>query len=117
MERKNMICIVCPIGCHLEVERIDEKVIVTGNQCNRGQAYGIKELTNPTRVLTSTVKVNNAHLSRLPIKTEGGVPKHKISQCIKEINSVELNAPVKLGQVVIKNIQGTGVDVIASRSI
>ena len=88
-----------------------------GNQCDRGREYGIKELTNPTRVLTSTVKVNNAHLSRLPIKTRGGIPKNKINECIEEINKVELEAPVKLGQVIIENIQGTGVDVIASRSI
>src|SRR5690554_3982422 len=105
MEVKNMICIVCPIGCHLEVKNIHGKYIVKGNQCIRGREYGIKELTNPTRVLTSTVKVNKAHLSRLPIKTKGGIPKNKINECIEEINKVELDAPIKIGQIIIKNIQ------------
>ena len=117
MEEKNMTCIVCPIGCHLEVKIIKEKFIVTGNQWDRGRIYGIKELTNPTRVLTSTVKVNNAYLPRLPIKTKGGIPKDKINDCMKEIDNIELEVPIKIGQVIIKNIQDTGVDVVASRSM
>ncbi|RKD32552.1 DUF1667 domain-containing protein [Thermohalobacter berrensis] len=120
MEKREMICIVCPVGCHIEV--IEDKndpsgYIVKGNKCKRGKEYGIKEVTNPTRIVTSTVKVNNAHLCRLPVKTNNPIPKEKISECMKEINKVEVNAPVEVGEVIIRNVLGTGVDVVATRDM
>ncbi|KAB3537720.1 DUF1667 domain-containing protein [Alkaliphilus pronyensis] len=120
MEKQNIICIACPLGCKLEVEHkkngIDD-YIVTGNKCPRGKDYGIKEMTNPTRVLTSTVKIKNAHLCRIPVRTKGEIPKGLIFKCMKEINKVEISGPIKVGDIIIKNVLGTGIDIIATRSM
>lgn len=120
MAKTETICIVCPIGCHLQIikdENSPKGYIVKGNQCKRGEQYGILEMTNPTRVITSTIKINNAHLNRLPIKTNGAIPKDMNFKCMEHINSLEVNAPVRIGQVIVKNILGTGIDLIASRSM
>jgi len=119
-ERKEIICIICPLGCRLTVEKDDKTVSgyrVSGNQCKRGEAYGIKEMTNPTRVLTTTVKIKGALYSRLPVRTKGEIPKDKIFPCMKIINKIEISAPVSQGDVIVKDILDTGVDIIASRSI
>lgn len=120
MNKKEMVCIVCPIGCHLTVTKDEGDPLgysVTGHKCKRGIKYGIKELTNPTRVITSTVKIKNAHLKRLPVKTNGAIPKDLNFECMRLINSIEIVAPIKMGDVIIKNILDTGVDLVASRSM
>ncbi|WP_089281476.1 DUF1667 domain-containing protein [Anaerovirgula multivorans] len=120
VEAKDMVCIVCPLGCKLKVTKDNASeagFAVEGNKCPRGLDYGIKEMTNPTRVLTTTVKITHAALNRIPVRTKGAIPKPLIFQAMKLMNEVEVKAPVKVGQVVIKNILGTGIDVIASRSI
>jgi len=120
MNKKEMVCIVCPIGCHLTVTKDDSNpsgYSVTGNTCIRGIDYGIKELTNPTRVVTSTIKIRNAHLKRLPVKTNGAIPKDLNFECMKIINSIEVEAPVKMGDIIVKNILDTGIDLVASRSM
>lgn len=120
MNKKEMICIVCPIGCHLTVTKDEDEALgysVKGNKCKRGIEYGIKELTNPTRVITSTVKIKNAHLKRLPVKTNGAIPKALNFECMRLINSIEIVAPIKMGDVIIENILDTGVDLVASRSM
>lgn len=120
MEAKEMVCIVCPIGCQLTVteDKTAEKGYkVEGNKCSRGAVYGVKELTNPTRVVTSTVKIKDGLLPRLPVKTDGDIPKHLINECMKELNAIEVQTPIKVGDVIIKNILDTGIDIIASRSM
>lgn len=119
MEKRKMICISCPLGCHIEVSR-DESVSgysVSGNNCKLGKEYGIKEMTNPTRLLTTTVKLKNSYLKRLPVRTDLPIPKVLIKNCMREINRIEVCAPVKAGMILVKNILGTGVNVISSRSI
>ncbi|WIV12679.1 DUF1667 domain-containing protein [Proteiniborus sp. MB09-C3] len=114
------ICIVCPIGCRLTIikdDTIPAGYVVSGNQCKRGERYGILEMTNPTRVITSTIKINNAHLKRLPVKTNGAIPKDMNFKCMELINSLEVQAPVKVKQVIVKDILGTGIDLVASRSM
>jgi len=120
MEVKDMVCIVCPLGCKLKVMKNDESqngYAVKGNKCFRGANYGITEMTNPTRVLTTTVVISGATVRRLPVKTSGPIPKHLINDAMKVINKVEVKTPIKVGQAIIKNILGTGVDVVASRSM
>ena len=114
-----MICIVCPVGCHLEVindAKSETGYTVNGATCRRGEVYGVKEITNPTRVITSTVKFKGGLIRRLPVRTDSDIPKDKIFDCIKIINAVEVQAPVEVGQVIIENILGTGVNIVASRS-
>lgn len=115
-----MICIVCPVGCHLEVlENKDSEsgYTVNGATCKRGEVYGVKELSNPTRTLTTTVKLNGGNLSRVPVRTDREIPKDKIFDCMRVINNVILEVPVKSGQVLVENILGLNVNIISSRSV
>ena len=104
----DLICIVCPKGCHLKVDE-ENGYKVTGNGCPRGAAYGEKELVNPTRVITSTVRV--------PVKTASDIPKGKIYDIMKELDKVTMKAPVAIGDVVIPNVLGLGVDVVACKKV
>jgi CxxC motif-containing protein len=106
------------MGCHLDVNIPDEgEWIITGNQCKRGISYAQTELTNPCRVLTSTVKISDGFLNRVPVRTTDAIPKGLIFEAMKEINKVDVPAPVKMGQILITDLLGTGVDVVASRSM
>ena len=113
--KKNLICVACPLGCPIEVEIENNEVVsVTGNTCKRGDAYARTEITNPVRSLTTSVKVENGLHPVVPVKSSGPVPKDKMFDCMKEINSVTVKAPVKIGDVVIENILGLGVDIVAT---
>ena len=113
---KNLICIVCPKGCHLQVDE-DNGYAVTGNSCPRGAEYGKAELLHPTRVLTSTVRVDGGLHRRLPVKTTAPIPKELLFQAMEALNGVTLTAPVTVGQVVLHDLLGTGVDVVATREM
>lgn len=112
---KEMVCIVCPIGCHLEVNT--QTLNVTGNACPKGDKYGKEELTDPRRVITSTVRIKGGSYGRIPVKTNGSIPKDLNFKCMKELAKVELIAPVKVGDIVIQNLLDTGVDVVACRNM
>ncbi|MDL2292870.1 DUF1667 domain-containing protein [Acholeplasma sp. OttesenSCG-928-E16] len=111
---KKMICIVCPVGCHLE---IDENNIVTGNNCPRGEAYAIKEVTAPTRVLTSTVRTISKKTPRLSVKTKEAVPKEKIFDIMKLLDDILIKKDLMVGDVIIKNVLNTNVDIIATKNL
>lgn len=119
MEEKNLICISCPIGCHLTVTLKEDNSIekVEGNTCKRGIVYAEKEITNPTRFVTSTVKVRDGGVERVSVKTEYDIPKLKIFEVMKEINKAEVKAPVKMGDIIIENVADTGINIIATRSV
>jgi len=115
-----MVCIVCPIGCKMTiVEDVSEQsgFKVTGNKCPRGVDYGVREMTNPTRPITTTVKIQNGILNRLPVRTNKDIPKEMIFEVMKEISKIEISAPIKAKSVIVSNILGTGADIIASRSM
>lgn len=118
MEHKELICINCPMGCILSVD-IEEngEMTVSGNTCPRGEIYAKKELTNPTRIVTSIVRVSGGELPVASVKTASDIPKGKIEDVIHELDSVCISAPVKIGDVVLSNIADTGVDVVATRSV
>ncbi len=109
---KVLTCIVCPIGCQLEVELDGTEVRkVSGNSCKRGEAYAMSELTNPQRIVTSTVKTVGGEI--LPVKTSMGIPKKLIFECMDEINRIRLeNREYSVGDVVVHNVLGTGADVV-----
>ncbi len=114
MSVKSMICIVCPVGCHVS---IDDNHTVTGNRCKRGETYAIKEVTNPTRMITSTVKIKSNLTTRLSVKTSEPIAKTLIFEVMDALNSVEMQAPVSTDDVVIKNVLDTGIDILATRTI
>ena len=118
MKTVNLTCIGCPLGCSLTAEMEGNEVTkVTGNNCGVGAKYAKKELTNPTRIVTSTVKVLGGDLGAVSVKTAGDIPKGKIFDCVKALKTVEVTAPVSIGQVVLRDVCGTGVDVIATKNI
>lgn len=118
MEKRELVCIGCPMGCMLEVELEGKEVIsVKGNTCRKGEEYGKKECTNPTRIITSSVKVEGGEIEMVPVKTESDVPKGKIFDCAKELKTVKVKAPINIGDIILENIAGTGVNVIATRKI
>lgn len=113
--KREMICIQCPRGCHLTVD--SETLEVQGNMCPRGREYGIAEVTNPVRTVTSTCSVKGGAIPMVPCKTAAPVPKGKIFEVMAEINRIEAEAPVTIGQVLIGNVAGTGVDIVATRTV
>lgn len=117
---KDLICIVCPVGCRLTVEKDDtaEKgYVITGNTCKRGVNYAIEEMTHPTRMVPTTVKIEEAFLNRLPVRTDKPIDKNLIFEAMTIINQYSCKAPVKMGDILIENILGTGVNIIATRSM
>lgn len=115
METKEMICINCPLGCPLTIIIDKDNITVTGNTCPRGEAYAKAEVTNPTRIVTSTIDVNNGE--RVSCKTEKAIPKDKIFNIMKKIKETKCSAPIKIGDVLIENVCDTGVNIIATKNI
>ena len=118
-----LTCIICPMGCSMEVE-IEEspdgqkKVLsVKDNGCKRGEQYASKELQNPTRTLTSTIKVDGGVLPVVPVKTAGEVPKNMLLQCMEIVRRAGCKAPVKRGDILLYDILGTGINVIACADV
>lgn len=111
---KELTCIVCPRGCRLT---IDDNLNVTGNSCPRGAQYAKDEMTNPKRMITSIVRVKNRENMMVSVKTSVSIPKGKIFDVMAEIEKVSVNAPVHIGDVVIKDVLGTGSDIVATKEI
>lgn len=114
---RNITCTVCPMGCSLVVSKVDGEYKVEGNTCKRGAKYGVEEVTNPRRVITTTVKLNGGYLNLLPVKTNDSVPKELMFDIMKLLDRVEVNAPVSVGDVIVKDVLGTGVDVVSAKSM
>lgn len=118
MTTRELTCIGCPLGCAVTVTMEGDTVTtVTGNTCPRGDAYARKEVTNPTRIVTSTVRVSGGICPMVNVKTASDIPKDKIFACIEAIKDVVAVAPVKIGDVILSNAAGTGVDIIAARNV
>ena len=111
-----LICIVCPKGCHLKVDE-ENGYAVTGNSCEKGAAYGKKELTNPTRVVTSTVRVEGGEKRQVSVKTNRDIPKGKMLEAVALLDDICLTAPVHIGDVVLEDILGTGADFVATGTV
>ena len=116
MPTVELTCISCPLGCPLKVETDSEgkALSVSGNTCKRGEDYGKKEVTAPTRTVTSTVRLKGGAAPVVSVRTERDVPKGKIFAVMSEIRAAVMTAPVHIGDVVIPDIAGTGVDLIAT---
>lgn len=110
---KELTCIICPAGCALKVELDGKKVIsVSGNTCKRGEKYANDECTNPVRSVTSTVL---SDLGLVSCKTDRAIPKDKIFECMEIINKTRVKAPVKIGDVLIKDVFGS--NIVATKNI
>ena len=118
METRELTCIGCPMGCQLTVTMENGTVTeVKGNTCQKGDIYARKEVVNPTRIVTSTVKIIGGDKERVSVKTASDIPKSKIFDVMKDIDAACVKAPAHIGDVLITNVAGTGVDVIATRNV
>ena len=117
MEVRNLICIGCPLGCPVTVTMEGEDIQVTGNTCPRGADYARKEVLSPTRIVTSSIRVNDGVIARVSVKTKNDSPKPKSFEVMDEIRNTRVDAPVTMGQVLISDCAGTGVEIIATKSV
>ena len=118
METRNLTCIGCPLGCSLSVQIENEQVVsVSGNTCPRGDAYARKEVTNPTRIVTSTVRVAGANGGMVSCKTQEDIPRNMIFDVVNALKDVEVDPPVRIGDVLVENVAGTGVNVVATKNM
>lgn len=115
---RELICINCPMGCQLKVDDTDkENIIVTGNTCNRGKVYGINEVLHPKRMVTSLVTVVGGEHAVVSCKTKEAIPKELIFDSLEVLKNTKVNAPVSIGDVLVSNILGTGVDIVATSNV
>jgi CxxC motif-containing protein len=118
INEKEMICVICPNSCRMSVWKDTQgEIHVSGNQCIRGEKYGIKEYTNPERMLITTMRIEGGKLPVIPVRSREPLPKGELLEAVKIVNDHVCNAPVKMGDVLIENIVGTDIDVIASRDM
>lgn len=111
---KELTCIVCPNGCHLQVEQHGENIVVEGNLCKRGEVFAINELTCPMRTIASTVKTTFKDYPVISVRVSGGIPKAKIFDVMQEIQKVIVDHPVQIGDIIIQDVCHLGVDIIAT---
>jgi CxxC motif-containing protein len=116
--KREMICIGCPMGCYLTVEYLGAKLShVNGNRCKVGVQYAEKELSNPERTLTTTVKVKKGQLPLVSVKTNKPIPKSRIFEAMDLLSKVEVDAPIKIGEPIIQNILGMDINIVATKNI
>lgn len=119
MKSKKIVCVLCPMGCKINIE-LDEKdniLSIKGNRCPRGEGYAKDEIKNPKRVVTTSVKIINGELPLASVKTDGPIPKKYIFDLMKILKNIKAEAPVKVGDVVIQNVFDTNVNVVITRSV
>lgn len=115
---KEIICTVCPTGCTIRVEGENGNITsIEGFSCPRGKAYAENEFISPVRILTSTAKVKGAKTPLVAVRSKTPIPKDKLFDCMAEIRKLEIAAPIKRGDVLIADVCGTGVDIIASGDV
>ena len=118
MSITHYLCIGCPLGCRLEVEDDGNKIVeVRGQSCKRGKDFAEQEHTDPRRMVTTTVRIEGGVWPKLPVKTRAPIPKGKVVELCRELHKLQLQSPVKMGDVILADALGVGVDVIASRDM
>jgi CxxC motif-containing protein len=118
-ERRQFVCIGCPVGCPLQLEHRDAEILeIAGNECDRGAKYARQEFTDPRRSLSTTIAIAGARWARLPVRTTRPVPKDRAIEAARLIHAVRATAPVRLGDVLLRGLLGEeGLDVVATRSM
>ncbi len=115
---RTLTCIRCPVGCTIDIEYDDEKIIsIEGNQCKRGVEYAQQEIFNPERIVTTTARIRSKHFKRIPVKTSGPLPKDLTFRVVEAASEINANAPVKAGTVLLADVSGSGIDLIATQTI
>ncbi|MHA1269831.1 MAG: DUF1667 domain-containing protein [Candidatus Helarchaeota archaeon] len=118
VDEKNITCIGCPKGCQIKVTKYSNGDLkAEGFSCKKGEEYAIQEYKEPRRILTTTIKVKNGLLPLIPVRSKTPIPKDKLFDCMKYIAGIEVNPPIKMGDILIHNILNLDIDIIASRNL
>ncbi|SIR01413.1 DUF1667 domain-containing protein [Halanaerobium kushneri] len=118
IETKTLTCVACPKGCEVTVEYEGDEIIdIKGNACPQGQSYAEEEIVAPTRILPTTIRVKNGALALCPVKTTKQIPLEKMFKAMEIIGKKEVEAPIKMGDVLIEDILGTGANIVATRDM
>ena len=111
---QELICVVCPKGCITKVWKEKDAVKVEGKICKQGKEYLKQEYTEPKRILTSTVVIENSPRKRLPVRTAEAIPKERMFEIMDQLSQVRIQPPIQVGEVILADVLNTGVDVVAS---
>jgi len=114
---KDIRCIVCPTGCLVHVENVNGELIIEGHSCKRGEEYSREEFVAPKRILTTTMRVENGFLPLIPVRSNVPIPKEKLKETLKEIAKTIVKAPIRMGDILIQNVVGLDINIIASRDL
>ena len=114
---KNLVCIVCPIGCRMKVSGTADDLQVSGQKCTKGVAHAHEEVTNPTRMVCTTVKIEGGIHRVIPVRTDRAIPDRYKLEVVRAVKDIVLTSPVKMGDVVLADLFGTGVNLIAERNM
>jgi len=114
---KNLICVVCPVGCRMKVTGTPEDLKVEGNICDKGITYAYDEITNPLRMVCTTAKITGGMHSVIPVRTDRPIPDKYKLEVVKEINKLTLTSPIKMGDIIISDVFKTGVNIVATRNM
>lgn len=120
MNKKKLTCIVCPLGCQMEVvyDGKAKKIIsMEGNQCKKGQKFAENEIIDPRRIFTTTIKINSKTIKRLPVRSNTPAPKDKILGMAREAKKIKVKPPIKMGDILAYNFLDSGVDIISSTTV
>ena len=117
-DTRQITCINCPLGCTLDVViKPDNSLVVTGFQCERGEAYAKKEILHPMRTITSSVPVTQGEYPMVSVKTAGEIPKNMITNCMLALKDIVVEAPIHIGDVVVRDVCSSGIDIVATREV
>ena len=118
IEKKHFTCVTCPVGCEVDVELQNGSIVsMTGNKCDKVKEFVLQELKEPMRVLTTTVRIEGAKWAMLPVRTDKPIPKRLFLQAIEELAIIDLQAPVHVSEVIVKDIAGSGANIVATRTM
>ncbi len=118
VEKEHFTCVVCPIGCEIDVELKDTDVVsIEGSKCAKGKEFVLQELEEPMRILTTTIRIKGAEWAMLPVRSDRPIPKRLLFRVMEELANIELQAPVKMSELIISDVAGTGADIVATRTM
>ena len=118
VEKKHFTCVTCPVGCEVDVEVKDSNIIsMKGNRCDKVKEFVLQELKEPMRVFTTIVRIKGAKYAMLPVRTDKPIPKRLFTQAIEQLSSIDLQAPVHMSNVIVKDVAGSGANIVATRTM
>ena len=118
IEKKHFTCVTCPVGCEVDVEvKVGNIISMKGNKCDKVKEFVLQELKEPMRVFTTIVHIKGAKYVMLPVRTDKPIPKRLFTQAIEQLASIELQAPVHISDVIVKDVAGSGANIVATRTM